>query len=105
MTTRKRKRMKRFAFDKAGPYWLVTFVYSIEKYGWGSLDAKIRKLIGQCDGGGTGLGERDQDWAFADEASAKRAMKLLQPLVDGVNTYSYCDQREYVPNSERLKRH
>ena len=74
-------------------YWVVTFVYSVEKFGWGVPDKEIRKLLGNCDGAGTGFGERDMDWAFADLKSAEKAMKLLEPFCDGDDAKAYLDER------------
>jgi len=57
--------MKRYEYaGKPGTeYWVVTFVYSVDHYGWGGLDKQLKDLLGYSDGAGTGFGERDHDWA------------------------------------------
>ncbi len=72
-------------------YWVVTMVYSLDKYEWGVPDKTTRKLIGPSDGGGTGFGERDLDWAFADGASAHKAAALLSEHFPDVQIF--CDSR------------
>jgi hypothetical protein len=94
-----KSKLKRYDYDgKPGTsYWVVTFVYSVERYGWGELDVKVEKLLGPCGGAGTGFGERDMDWAFADEKSAKRAAALLKPLC---GDDAYCDIGEHVVDAD-----
>ncbi len=74
--------MKRYDYNgKPGTkYWRLTVVYDLDHHEWGSVDTILDELLGQCDGAGTGFGERDMDWAFADKASGTKALKLVKSL-------------------------
>lgn len=84
-------KLNHFNYEITGPFWRLTVVYAFywegnpvpDKHAWGSPDLDFEVALGHCDGAGTGFGQRDMDWAFADEASAHEALRLATAIVAG----------------------
>lgn len=75
--------LKRYEYNGKAEdrYWKLTVWYDLDKHAWGEPDNKFAGAIGHPDGAGTGFGQRDMDWSFADEASARTALSTVKKLI------------------------
>jgi hypothetical protein len=78
----RRQPLKRYQGGKPGTkYWRLAVWYDLAKHAWGEPDKAIAAALGHPDGAGTGLGQRDMDWAFSDEGSARVALSRVQKII------------------------